>query len=79
MMEITQIAVVALSIACGCLGWFARELWNTVQNLRLDVNNFKVLVASDYVRYDRLTEAMRPILESLHDLKQTLKEKADKK
>ena len=71
-----------LGIACGILGWFARELYSATQCLRKDLSDLQVQIARDYVRYDRLREvvqdAVKPILESLSEIKHTLSQKADK-
>lgn len=34
------------------LGWFARELWGAVKDLRLDMINLKDYVAQNYTRKD---------------------------
>ena len=77
-MDLTQLAVIGLSIVCGALGWFARQVWGAVQELKNDVNNLRVLIGTDYVRYDRLQDALKPVLDSLQEIKQTLSGKADK-
>jgi hypothetical protein len=77
-MDLTQLAVIALSIVCASLGWFARQVWAAVQELKTDVNNLRVLIGTDYVRYDRLQDALKPVLDSLQEIKQVLAGKADK-
>ena len=77
-MEITQIALWVLGAVCGVLGWFARELYGATQALRKDLSSLEVRIGTDYVRYDRLQDAFKPIMDSLHEIKQTLSSKADK-
>lgn len=77
-MDLTQIFIAALSIACAVLGWFARELYGATQALRKDLSSLEVRISSEYVRYDRLQDAMKPIMDSLREIKQTLERKADK-
>lgn len=77
-MEISQIALWALGSVCAVLGWFARELYNATQSLRKDLSALEVNLNRDYVRYDRLQDAMKPIMDSLTEIKQTLAGKADK-
>jgi hypothetical protein len=60
------------------IGWFCRELWSAVQNLRLDLSALENRVSKDYVSYDRLRDVMQPVMEALHEIKDTLKSKADK-
>ena len=77
-MSIDQYFMVLLGLACGVLGWFARELYNATQSLRKDLSALEVKLSADYVRYDRLQDAMKPIMESLHEIKSALRNKADK-
>jgi hypothetical protein len=77
-MEVTQIVMWGLGMACTILGWFARELYSATQSLRRDLSALEVQITSDYVRYDRLQDAMKPIMDSLADIKHALDKKADK-
>jgi hypothetical protein len=77
-MDVTQIGVIALGIGFSALGWFARELWSAVQALKTEVKNLEVKIGTDYVRYDRLQDALRPIKEALDEIKTSLRDKADK-
>lgn len=77
-MDYMQAGLMALGIVCACLGWFARQVWGAVQSLKEDVNNLRVMIGTEYVRYDRLQDALKPVLDSLHEIKETLKGKADK-
>ena len=77
-MSVEQVFMALTGVACGVLGWFARELYNATQSLRKDLSALEVKLSADYVRYDRLQDAMKPIMESLHEIKQALGKKADK-
>lgn len=78
MMEISQIALWALGAVCAVLGWFARELYGATQALRRDLSSLEVRISSDYIRYDRMQDALKPIMDSLAEIKQALSGKADK-
>lgn len=67
-----------VGLACGILGWFARELYSATQALRKDLSALEVKLTSDYVRYDRLQDAFKPVMDSLHEIKIVLQSKADK-
>lgn len=73
-----QLALWALGVVSALLGWFARELYAATQQLRKDLSALEVQITSDYVRYDRLQDAMKPIMDSLAEIKHTLAGKADK-
>lgn len=77
-MNMEQVFLVLIGIACGILGWFARELYNATQSLRKDLSALEVKISAEYIRYDRLQDALKPIMESLHEIKQVLQHKADK-
>lgn len=77
-MDISQIALWILGAVSACLGWFARQVWTAVQELKEDMNKLRVMIGTDYIRYDRLQDAMKPIMDSLHEIKKTLEGKADK-
>jgi hypothetical protein len=77
-MTTEQILIGVLSlVSCG-FGWFARELWSAVQELKRDLAALRVRVGEEYVRYDRLQDALKPIHEVLARIENTLTQKADK-
>lgn len=77
-MSIEQMFLGLIGLACGILGWFARELYNATQSLRKDLSALEVKISAEYIRYDRLQDALKPIMDSLHEIKQALQHKADK-
>ncbi len=77
-MELTQIVLFGLGIASAILGWFARELYGATQKLRADLYALERRISDEYVRYDRLQDAIKPIMDSLHEIKVALASKADK-
>lgn len=77
-MSLEQVIMSLLGIACTVLGWFARELYGATQSLRKDLSALEVRISSDFIRYDRLQDALKPIMDSLQEIKHTLAGKADK-
>lgn len=77
-MTVEQMAISLIGIACGVLGWFAREIYQATKDLRTDLSKLEIQIGRDYVRYDRLQDALKPLLEGIHEIKDALKEKADK-
>jgi len=78
MIEYIQPILWLLSIVCAILGWFARQLWGAVQDLKKDMGSLRILISDEYIRYDRLQDALKPVMDSLQEIKQTLSGKADK-
>lgn len=77
-MEANEIILYLLGIGCASLGWFSRQIWTAVGDLKSEVNEVRILIGTDYVRYDRLQDAMKPIMDSLQEIKAALARKADK-
>jgi hypothetical protein len=72
------IVTALLGVGMAVLGWLARELWGAVKSLRQDLSSLEVRITRDYVSFDRMHDAMRPVMEALHEIKDALKQKADK-
>lgn len=77
-MTAEQIIMSLLGIGCASLGWFSRQIWQAVGDLKKEVNEVRILIGTEYIRYDRLQDAMKPVMDSLHEIKLTLAGKADK-
>jgi hypothetical protein len=77
-MNLEQILIGLLSMVSVGLGWFGRELWAAVQELKRDLANLRVEIGEDYVKYDRLQDGLRPIHEALIRIETNLGKKADK-
>jgi cell division protein FtsB len=79
------IVTALLGLVTALMGWFGRELWAAVQKLRADLSALskelsalEVKISSDYVRYDRLQDALKPIMETLHEIREAVARKVDK-
>lgn len=77
-MNVEQVALFVLSLGFSVLGWFARELWNAVQKLKEELGKLEVKIGTEFVRYDRMHDAMRPVLEQLKRIEDALSHKVDK-
>lgn len=70
--------IALLAAAAGVGGWLGRELWSAVQKLRTDLSALETKIGSDYIRYDRLQDVIRPISNKLDRIEELLNHKADK-
>ena len=77
-MTIEQAFIALLGLACAVIGWFARELYQAINRLREDLQKLEIKLSSEYVRYDRLQDAFKPILSGIEEIKQALAHKVDK-
>ena len=60
------------------LGWFARELWGAVKELRADLVKLREDLPKDYVAKDDYREDIRDIKAMLAKIFEKLEAKADK-
>lgn len=51
----------ALWLAIGIGGWFAREIWGAVKELREDLHQIEVDLPSNYIRRDEFHEGLKEI------------------
>ena len=77
-MTIEQALIGIIGAMCTVLGWLARELWSAVQKLRQDLSQLEVRISSDFIRYDRLQDALKPIMAALDEIKTAMSHKVDK-
>lgn len=64
--------------AFAVAGWFARQIWGAVQELKSDLKTLEVKLPVEYVRKDDLTETMARIYQILDRIERKLDGKADK-
>ena len=67
-----------IGIVLSVLGWFARQLWDAVQDLKKDVKQIEVDLPTHYVRKEDLESRLDRIELSLNRIFEKLDNKADK-
>ena len=60
-MEMQAIINMIVLIAVGVGGWFAREVWGAVKELRKDIHQIEVDLPSNYIRRDEFHEGLKEI------------------
>jgi hypothetical protein len=78
MMDVTEVLQWVLGIGLTVLGWFARQLWGAVQELKQDLAELKEELPIYYVRKDDFKEFRHSIMEALQRIENLLYQKADK-
>ena len=63
---------IALWAIVATIGWFARQLWDAVAELRRDVHDLEVTLPTNYIRRDEFQEGVRQIREDLQIIFQRL-------
>jgi chaperonin cofactor prefoldin len=76
----TDQAIINLIIGAilSVLGWFARQLWDAVQELKSDMKQLEVDLPTHYVRKEDLESRLDRIEASLNRIFEKLDHKADK-
>lgn len=64
-MEWQTIINSALGLIIGVVGWFARELWDAIKELRKDIKSIETSLPEHYVRRDDFKEAMKEVKEDM--------------
>ena len=77
-MESQQVINVFLGIGMTVVGWFARELWAAVKELKVDLAKLREDLPKDYVSKDDYKDDIRDIKGMLAKIFEKLENKADK-
>jgi DNA integrity scanning protein DisA with diadenylate cyclase activity len=77
-MDFQTVINLGAGAALAVMGWFARELWGAVKELRSDLARLREEIAKDYVSKDDFKEAVREMKELLMSIDHKLDRKQDK-
>ena len=81
-MDIQAIINIVVLLAVGVGGWFAREVWGAVKELRKDLHQIEVDLPSNYIRRDEFHEGLKEIKDICRQIFEKVdsleKRKADK-
>ena len=59
-------------------GWFARELWVAVKDLKKDIHEIEISLPLNYIRRDEYHDSLREIKDMLYKIFERLDTKADR-
>jgi hypothetical protein len=77
-MDTQQVLNVGLSVAMAVIGWFARELWSAVKELKSDLSKLREDLPKTYVGRDDYRQDMTEIKTMLGKIFDKLDLKQDK-
>tara|TARA_R110000822_G_scaffold105766_1_gene233631 strand:+ start:717 stop:950 length:234 start_codon:yes stop_codon:yes gene_type:complete len=77
-MENQHLINMFLGIGMTVVGWFAREMWSAVKDLKTDLSNLRENLPKVYVARDDYKEDIRGIKAMLEKIVDKLDAKADK-
>lgn len=77
-MELQQLIDLTLGIATSIMGWFAREMWSAVKELKTDLARLREDLPKNYVGRDDYREDLRDVKAMLDKILDKLDNKQDK-
>lgn len=77
-MEIQNIIDLALGGVMVVIGWFARELWAAVKELKADLSKLREDLPKEYVTKDDYRQDIRELKEIMNKVFDKLEHKLDK-
>lgn len=77
-MDIQTLFNIAIFAGMSALGWFARELWGAVKELKADLSTLREEIAKDYVSKNDFRDALRDVKDMLDKIFDRLDRKVDK-
>ncbi len=76
---IQSIINILLIAGIGALGWFARELWSAVKELKYDLAKLREEIPKQYVAKDDYKDDVRELKELMNKIFDRLDHKQDKR
>ena len=67
-----------LGVLLALVGWFARQVWDSVKDLQREIRDIEVDLPRNYIRRDEFMDNMREIKDMLGKIFDRLDNKADK-
>ena len=77
-MEFQQVINVIIGLAISAVGWWCRQIWDSIQDLKNDVKRIEIDLPHFYVTKDDYKDDIAEIKKILNEIFQELKTKADK-
>lgn len=77
-MEYQTLINIGAGSALASLGWFARQLWDAVQELKRDLSALKEELAKDYVPKEDFKDFARDIRSMFTEIRDKLDKKVDR-
>ena len=77
-MEMQQIIDLGLGAVMAVIGWFAREMWGAVKELKSDLSKLREDLPKSYVSKDDYREDIRELKEIMNKVFDRLENKQDK-
>jgi len=77
-MEMQNLINLGVAIGMAVIGWFARELWAAVKDLKSDLSKLREDLPKEYVAKDDYRQDIRELKEIMNKVFDRLENKVDK-
>jgi hypothetical protein len=71
-MDVQTLINTVLPLICVAIGWFCKELWTAVQELKDDLADFRTHVSDNYLRKDDFSARWDEVLKAVHRIEDKL-------
>jgi hypothetical protein len=71
-MDLQTLINTVLPLICVAIGWFCKELWTAVQELKNDLTDIRTHLADNYVRKDDFAHRWEEVLKAVHRIEDKL-------
>jgi predicted RNA-binding protein with EMAP domain len=78
-MELQSLLNIGVGVVLAGVGWFSRQIWDAVSELRRDIHEIEVDLPKTYVRKDEFVESMKEVKTMLEKIFDKLDGKVDKR
>ena len=79
LMDLQAIYNIGIGVVLAGIGWFAREIWGAVAELRRDLRQIEIDLPSNYLRKDEFREGLNEIKGILNEIFRKIDDIKDKK
>jgi hypothetical protein len=73
-MDVQTLINTVLPLICVAIGWFCKELWTAVNELKDDLSDLRAHVADNYLRKDDFSSRWEEVLKAVHRIEDKLDE-----
>jgi aspartate aminotransferase-like enzyme len=77
-MELQSLLNIGVGVILAGIGWFSRQIWEAVNELRRNVHEIEVDLPKSFVRKDEFADSVKEIKAMLEKIFDRLENKADK-
>jgi len=71
-MDIQTFINTVLPLICVAIGWFCKELWTAVQDLKDDVTGLRAHLAENYMHKSDFADRWEEVLKAVHRIEDKL-------